>query len=300
MASENSLIRDNITSRWPLPADGVRFLVPPLLLDDLHRHPLARDLYPIAMGYYPRARGHRMRRIAHTTHLLMYCTAGTGLLEVDGEQWPVAAGDLILLPPGVPHAYRADDTSPWSLFWVHYGGELSTTYSALLELDQWHRNIGVHARLTGEFENLVYLRQRGVSNIALVQGACRLKALLTDFAVVARQSGKVLGKHIAMEDLLEHMRANVHRDLDLEELAELAHLSRYHFIRSFRRHTGRTPIRHFIHLKMEKACELLDNSELPVKTVAAELGYVDPLYFSRQFKSHVGVSPSDYRQLHTT
>ena len=49
-------------------------------------------------------------------------------------------------------------------------------------------------------------------------------------------------------------------------------------------------------LKMEQACQLLDSTELSVKGVAAELGYDDPLYFSRQFSKTVGLSPRAYRR----
>ena len=41
-------------SKWPLPADGIRFLTPAFMLNKLARHPLTRECYPAAMGYYPR------------------------------------------------------------------------------------------------------------------------------------------------------------------------------------------------------------------------------------------------------
>jgi AraC-like DNA-binding protein len=61
--------------------------------------------------------------------------------------------------------------------------------------------------------------------------------------------------------------------------------------------TGYSPIQHFIHMKMERACYLLDSGQQPVGEVAERLGYQDAQYFSRLFKKVVGLSPSDYRQL---
>jgi len=55
MSGRISKIADKITSRWPLPDDGVRFLLPPVLQELLSKHPISRDLYPLAFGYYPRA-----------------------------------------------------------------------------------------------------------------------------------------------------------------------------------------------------------------------------------------------------
>ena len=47
-------------SQWPLPDQGIRFLTPAFMLQQLYRHPLTRDCYPTAMGYYPSAAGHRL------------------------------------------------------------------------------------------------------------------------------------------------------------------------------------------------------------------------------------------------
>ena len=49
-------------------------------------------------------------------------------------------------------------------------------------------------------------------------------------------------------------------------------------------------------MKMEHACHLLDSGALSVKSVSSDLGYDDPLYFSRLFKRTVGMSPRSYRK----
>ena len=92
------------------------------------------------------------------------------------------------------------------------------------------------------------------------------------------------------------MQRRLNGELDLEDLAKVAHLSKFHFIRRFRQLTGNTPIQYFIHLKMQHACRLLDSSEDPIKRIAAAVGYEDPYYFSRIFKRVIGVSPQHYRE----
>jgi AraC-like DNA-binding protein len=56
-----------------------------------------------------------------------------------------------------------------------------------------------------------------------------------------------------------------------------------------------SPIDFFIRLRMNRACRLLAESSLPVKDIAAQLGYDDPFYFSRLFKSVHAVAPTEYR-----
>jgi len=57
---------------------------------------------------------------------------------------------------------------------------------------------------------------------------------------------------------MQHMQNHIGRDLDLDALASAANLSKFHFIRRFKARTGQTPIQHFIHIKMQHACQLLD------------------------------------------
>ncbi len=92
-----------------------------------------------------------------------------------------------------------------------------------------------------------------------------------------------------------------HLDLPLQvaTLAAKAHTSPSHFFVLFKRHTGSSPIDYFIGLRMQRACELLDEGSLHIKEVAAALGYDDPFYFSRLFKSVNRVAPSEYRARRT-
>ncbi|MET0377936.1 MAG: helix-turn-helix transcriptional regulator, partial [Spongiibacteraceae bacterium] len=55
------------------------------------------------------------------------------------------------------------------------------------------------------------------------------------------------------------------------------------------------PIHYFIHLKMQRACELLETTEFDVREIAELLGYADPFYFSKLFKRTIGQSPQHFR-----
>lgn len=68
-----------------------------------------------------------------------------------------------------------------------------------------------------------------------------------------------------------------------------------HFARLFKQVTGLLPSRFVIRSRIDHARRLLMSTSLPIREVAQLLGYCDEQYFSRQFKSHVGVSPSNYR-----
>lgn len=100
-----------------------------------------------------------------------------------------------------------------------------------------------------------------------------------------------------IEQSIAFMMQHLNQPLQVAELAETAHTSPSHFFVLFKRLVGSSPIDYFIRLRMQRACRLLAGTALSVKEIAADLGYDDPFYFSRVFKSVHGLAPSDYRQM---
>lgn len=285
-------------SDWPLPPDGVRFLVPKFLRRQLAEHALSRELYPVAMGYYPEARGHEVERTEHLDNLLLYCSNGQGILEVDGASHRVGKGDLIMLPAGHTHSYRADSVHPWSLYWVHFVGEQSAAIWELLDYapERPVLTVGLLQKFVTDFELLLEVRRTGYHPPAFVYAANQLRQMLTYLASAAL-TRPATGTGLDLAEIHALMEEHLHGQLDLDALAKHAALSKYTFARKYKQLTGRPPIQHFIHLKMERACYLLDVTGKRVSQVANMLGYDDVYYFSRLFRKVVGVSPSQYRAL---
>jgi AraC-like DNA-binding protein len=96
---------------------------------------------------------------------------------------------------------------------------------------------------------------------------------------------------------IEFMRSHLNQPLQVSKLAAVASISSSHFFAMFKRLTGRAPIEFFIGLRMRRACDLLDETSLSVKEVAAALGYDDQFYFSRVFKLATQMPPTQYRVL---
>ncbi len=97
---------------------------------------------------------------------------------------------------------------------------------------------------------------------------------------------------------LNYMNRNVEKNLTLPEIAARSGVSMYHFSRLFQKSMKTPPMTFFHRQKMTFARNLLANSTLLVKEIAALLGYDDPFYFSAQFTRYEGVSPRAYRSRH--
>jgi|SoiMethySBSTD1v2_1073268.scaffolds.fasta_scaffold1320535_1 transcriptional regulator GlxA family with amidase domain len=118
---------------------------------------------------------------------------------------------------------------------------------------------------------------------------------ITSFEFATRAKDRRLAASEKIEESIAYMTRNVNRPLQVSTLASLVNISPSHYFALFKRHTGRAPMDYFTRLRMEKARCLLDTTASSVKEVAAALGYDDPFYFSRVFKSVNRLAPSNYR-----
>ena len=106
----------------------------------------------------------------------------------------------------------------------------------------------------------------------------------------------------AGSDLLVHLRrARDHIDrnhaapLDLDRLAAVAGMSKYHFVRCFEATYGETPLRYVTRRRIERAQDLLRHADLTVTEICMVVGYTSLGSFSSRFRELVGESPSAYR-----
>lgn len=97
------------------------------------------------------------------------------------------------------------------------------------------------------------------------------------------------------DDICRYIEEHLDEPLSVDALAARAHLSPYHFIRRFQRAHFYTPRQYLIHKRLERAKELLANSELPVTEICLAVGFESLGSFSTLFHTVVGWSPSIYR-----
>lgn len=96
--------------------------------------------------------------------------------------------------------------------------------------------------------------------------------------------------------VLAAMEADLARDFNLRQLAEVAGMSECHFSRMFKKAAGYSPLQFFIRLRMARARQLLLETDQSIIDVGLEVGYSSHSHFSQVFKREVGVTPTQYRQ----
>jgi AraC family transcriptional regulator len=95
---------------------------------------------------------------------------------------------------------------------------------------------------------------------------------------------------------LRHIEEHAGQALDLAHLASVACMSKYHFLRTFRRILGVTPYQFVLGLRMRRAAVALCTTPMPVATIAFDAGFGDLSTFNGRFRTTFGTSPSAFRR----
>jgi len=101
-----------------------------------------------------------------------------------------------------------------------------------------------------------------------------------------------------VQAIINYMNENYAKDISLSKLSQNMYLSSVYISKIFKEEIGDSPINYLIQIRLAKACELLEqNRGLSIKEIAQIVGYQDAYYFSKLFKKYYGASPSKYIQI---
>jgi AraC family transcriptional regulator, arabinose operon regulatory protein len=265
----------------------------------LREEPLLRGLLAVGAGYLARASTRPFLQPPSLGQaMLAYCVKGGGWCELSGRLQPVRAGEVLVLPPGVPQRYGTHRSAPWTVHWVAVAGDDLSAY--LSKLPGAARGqlvwMGEHLELTRLFNEVRLALARGTSFPDLLYASHALGQLLA--VLIGHGDERRHGSSDSVEKVAQaiiYMSERLDEPLRVSALSALANLSPAHFGALFKRQTGCAP-REYLHLlRIHRACQLLRSTSLSVKEVATRLGYQDQFHFSRQFKAFEGLSPTDYR-----
>ena len=114
------------------------------------------------------------------------------------------------------------------------------------------------------------------------------------------QNGKTgLYKQLSTDDLIDYAIKYINANyamVKIREVADYVNLNRTYFTEQFKRRVFMSPQEYLMKIRMEHACQLLEETQLPVNMIAGNVGYENPLTFSKIFKQKYGVGPKEYRK----
>jgi AraC family transcriptional regulator, arabinose operon regulatory protein len=218
---------------------------------------------------------------------------GEGEMRLGEAIHPLSPGVGFVIPPGATPIATQNIERRLVVFAVHFypldtAGQLSTlspfplTYRLqdlgfFVEMAYRCQAAGARGGVLGEHQARLFVEQM---LLQILEEADRAD----DSPVDAR-----------LREIVREIRSAPGKDWSVEEQAVRACLSRSQYTRRFTALMGVSPTQFVVQTRLERAAQLLRETDMTLQEIASVLGYRDPFFFSRQFRQHRGVTPGSVR-----
>jgi AraC-like DNA-binding protein len=252
---------------------------------------MARSIQFLFGQFVPQC-NHNIDKHFDDYYVLQYMDGGEVDLDIGGQEFELHGRWFWSSYPGPRIRFRAH---PVGATWVHrylaFAGPVVKQWMSGGIFPVPPQHLGPSIDYSERFDELLALSRRsdpwGISRAALL-----LESILTE---LAEARAKPQSTPAWLEDSLSRITA-LGSELDYNALATEAGMSARTFRRRFAQIMGSSPQGYAIACRIGHARQMLGATELPIKTIASQLGYSDVFFFSRQFTKFTGISPAAYRR----
>ncbi len=230
---------------------------------------------------------------------IIYIAAGKGHFILDGKEVIVPAGSMVLFQPKQVQDYfylGKDKTQVW---FVHFTGREVRNILRHYEIPT--DGYILHTGISREYEDL--FRRMRDELVRCSWGYEEMltylfrELLMTMHRRMTENAPRVSG---FIQDEIDRARAffdeHYNEEISIEQYAVSRNMSTSWFNRSFRSAVGTSPMQYILDVRIRNAQTLLETTDYSVTSIAALVGYENPMYFSRLFRKAKGLSPSKYRK----
>ena len=272
-------------------------VIPQSVQKRISQHPLCKNLFLTEIGFEGDTAFLPFKKHTAGNHyLLIYVAKGEGWYSVKDKTFPVAENDFFVLSHEFATRMGSSGENPWSIYWAYFSG----TQAPNIVLHLMGRNnfaprkakplvgriaqfndILHHLELLENMENLVYANSRFYSFL------CSFRLTVLSAKKHAKKDGVIQS--------IEYMRENIHGNVTLLDLAKAAGLSVSHYCSLFKKKTMQSPLNLYTSMKVQRACQMLQNRDQTIKSIAYSLGFFDQYHFSKVFKQIMGASPKLFK-----
>jgi len=218
-------------------------------------------------------------------YILHYVLSGEGYYN----DCPVKEGQGFLIIPGKVHWYRSSAEKPLKYFWVVLcGTDAERVQKQYIPADE-------NGIFSYDFkEELKSFCHNFFSTDKTIMHA-KAKGIFWLLMSYHQKDQQIAGNKY-VEAAKKYMQQNIYRALSICEIARTLHISDRYLYNLFVKYEGMSPKQYLSKLKLQKACNLLRNTAMPITEIAVSVGCMDVLTFSRFFRDKMGISPSVFRE----
>lgn len=270
-------------------------------LEDLDQTHLKKSTVPLALAYCGRENcepGWKFGPYEREKHVIHVVTKGRGIFRSNGTEYDLSEGKLFAIYPGENTFYQADRETPWSYSWIGFTGYTAESIMEAIGVSRERpvADLKDTAEIYDAIERLLDVRQMTMADILKrTAGMYYVLALMIENSLQAKPRRRYAQvKYVSMA--AELIASSYDRKIKVSEIADMVGVNRSYLTSIFKKEMNMSPQEFLINFRLEKAAEMLRETEEQIGTIASAVGYTDALTFSKAFKQKYGVTPSEFRQ----
>lgn len=247
---------------------------------------------------------------------LTYIVKGRGTLLMEDYMGDYSAGDIFIIGSNAAHLFRSDvnaslpkdeiQSHSISVFFDPFflGPkflEVAETYNLAKWMSKTNRGLKVLQPASAEIAHLMskIKEKEGLERLIIFLKILNILSESEDTIYLSKAGGSKLPSTNAdsrLQQVMTFSYQEFHREIKLEEVANIVHLTVPAFCKYFKLHTRKTYVEFLNEIRISKACQLLRNKEFSVGQIADKVGFNNIANFNRRFKQINGQTPSAYRK----
>lgn len=248
-------------------------------------------------GFFEAGKDYYTIRDGKPMYLLLYTLSGSGTVKVDGKLRQLPAGYAALIDCRKMHEYRTVSKEPWCFHWVHFDSDAMEGYRKILldDFDTW--KVSEQLRFVRYLERIRTLSSESNTLLRYALFSDLLAGLLLilcNSSCLAESERDVDSD--AVHTACRYIEENLKSDISIDQLASLVHLSKFYFIRLFKRLMGVSPYQYVQITRINRAKELLMTTDFRINEIADAVGFSSAMRFTKFFSDMTGMSPSAFRK----
>ncbi len=234
-------------------------------------------------------------------YVIHYIQKGKGTFaSANHSMVSLKAGDVFILPKGVPCFYQADGQEPWSYFWLGLSGiKIRAMLSGSLLSTQNYLKQVQGSKFCQSLNDLFNAAHspNSLTNDILIGALLYFTFYNLNVEYPTKKRKNSITKDEQLRAAITYLRQNFDNpNLSIVDLCNKMDISRSYLYTLFKNNLSFSPQQFLINLRMENAKEFLANTDDPIQLVSRAVGYSDEFTFSKAFKRYSGFSPKMYRQ----
>ncbi len=229
----------------------------------------------------------------HTHNFWQYYYVNSGQVEmtISEKKWQMTSGNSVLISPGMVRSPKCNGLPPQYMFVFFENVSLDLEGMCDKVLYATTEQQSQFQKLFNEVELPKDRNSPSLMAAAFITLIIEIRRLLQH-----KQSPSEEYYQEIISRVDTYMRSNLQLPLQRKDLAAIAHVSPPHLARIFQRILKVTPLERLTQLRIQHAQLLLAQSDQPITTISAEVGYESISHFSRMFRKYSGKSPRQFRK----